>query len=281
MTLPAMTSAVRHQVIEPGKTRRGPDLRELWEHRDLLYFLVRRDVKTRYSQSVLGLGWAVVQPVCTMLIFTIVFGKLAAISSDGAPYAIFSYAALVPWTYFAGALTGAAGSVNGNAGLIGKVYFPRAIVPLVPVLSKLLDFVVALLLLVVLMAWFRIPPSRGLLVTPYLVLVMMATATGAGMWLGALAAQYRDINHGIGLGTQLLMYAAPVVYPASVIPSWARPLYGLNPMAGVIEGFRSAVIRTQPMPWDLIASGTAVAAVLIWCGSRQFAACERRFADIL
>lgn len=267
-------------IIEQRSTR-TVDLREVWAYRDLLYFLVWRDIKTRYSQSVLGFGWAIVQPVCTMLMFTVVFGKLAAISSDGAPYAIFSFAALVPWTYFAGALTGATGSVSGAAGMISKVYFPRLIIPLVPVFGKLVDFGVALLLLFALMAWFRIAPSQSLLVVPGLMVLMMAAAAGAGMWLTAMAAQYRDVNHALGFGTQLLMYAAPVVYPASLIPSWARLLYGLNPMAGVIEGFRSAFLGTHPMPWDLIGIGTFVAGLLLWYGSRYFQARERLFVDIL
>jgi lipopolysaccharide transport system permease protein len=271
---------VARTIIEP-RARSVLDLRELWDYRELLSFLIWRDVKTRYSQSVLGLGWAIVQPVSTMVVFTVVFGRLAGISSDGVPYAIFSYTALVPWAYFAGALSGATGSVNAAGGMISKVYFPRLIIPIVPVVGKLVDFCVALMLLVALMVWFRIVPSRGLLVIPVLVVLMMTTAAGAGMWLTALAAQYRDVNHGLAFAVQLLMYLSPVVYPASTVPPWARPLYGVNPMAGVIEGFRSAFLGTQPMPWGMIGTGSVVSLVLLWYGSRYFQSKERLFADIL
>lgn len=268
-------------VIEPPSGWQLVDWRELWHYRDLLYFLVWRDIKTRYAQSILGVGWAVIQPVFTMIVFTVVFGRLANISSDDVPYAIFSYTALVPWTYFAGSLTSSSGSLIGAAGMITKVYFPRLVIPIAPVLAKLLDFAIAMLILLGLMLWFRTPPTIWALTLPLLVLLMMLSAAGMGMWLTALSIQYRDIKYGLNFGVQLLMYASPVVYPASKVPEQFRLLYGLNPMAGVIEGFRSALLGTNPMPWDLLAMGSAVAVVLAISGAMYFGRMERVFADVV
>ncbi len=257
------------------------DWRELRQYRDLFYFLVWRDVKTRYAQSVLGVGWAVVQPVFSMIVFTIVFGNLANVDSDGVPYAIFSYTALVPWTYFSGALTGASGSLSGASGMITKVYFPRLVIPFAPVLGKLVDFGIAMLLLFGMMLWFQIAPTLGIIFLPVLILLMMATASGMGMWLTALSVQYRDINYAMGFLVQLLMYAAPVVYPASAVPEQFRLLYSLFPMAGVIEGFRSALLGTNPMPWDMIAVGTISALFIFISGAAYFRRMESIFADVV
>ena len=268
-------------IIEPLKGWIPLKLNELWKYRDLFYFLVWRDVKARYAQSILGVGWAVIQPVFSMIVFTIVFGNLAKVSSDGVPYAIFSYAGLVPWTYFSSAFTGASGSLISASGMLTKVYFPRLIIPLAPVLGKLVDFGIALLLLFGLMVWFKIPPTIWALTLPLLILLMMLTAAGLGMWLTALAIQYRDVNYGLGFAVQLLMYAAPVVYPASLIPERFRLLYGLNPMAGVIEGFRAALLGTRPMPWDLIAVGSITALMIAVSGAFYFRRMERIFADVV
>jgi len=267
-------------VIEPSSGWQLIDWRELWRYRDLFYFLVWRDVKVRYAQSVLGIGWAVVQPVFSMIVFTIVFGNLAKVASDGVPYAIFSYTGLVPWAYFSSALTGASSSLVSAAGMISKVYFPRLIIPLTAVLSNLVDFAIALLILFGLMVWFGTSPTIGALLLPLLVLLMMLTAAGLGMWLTALAIQYRDVKYGLSFAVQLLMYAAPVVYPASAIPHRYRLLYGLNPMAGVIEGFRSALLGSQPMPWDLLLMGTITAMIAFISGALYFRRMERIFADV-
>ena len=267
-------------VLRPQKGWRLIDLKELREYKDLFYFLVWRDIKVRYAQSVLGVGWAVIQPVFTMIVFTIVFGKLAKISSDGVPYAIFSFTALVPWTYFSTALTGASGSLIAGSEMLTKVYFPRIIIPLTPVLGKLVDFGIALLLLFGMMIWFKTMPTIWVLTLPLLILLMMLTATGLGMWLTALSIQYRDIKYGMSFAVRLLMYAAPVVYPASLIPDKYRFFYGLNPMAGVIEGFRSALLGTRPMPWDLIAVGSITAIVIAISGAFYFRRMERIFADV-
>jgi lipopolysaccharide transport system permease protein len=268
-------------VIEPQSGWQLIDWRELWRYRDLFLFLVWRDVKTRYAQSVLGIGWAIIRPLFSMVVFTIIFGKLAKISSEGVPYAIFSYTALVPWTYFSSSLTSSTGSLLSAAGMITKVYFPRIVIPIASVLSKLVDFGIALLILFGLMLWFRIPPTIWALALPLLVLLMMLTATGLGMWLTALAIQYRDINYAVGFFVQLLMYAAPVVYPTSSVPESLRLLYSLNPMVGVIEGFRSALLGTNPMPWDLIGVGTAVAILFFITGALYFKRMERIFADVV
>ena len=267
-------------VIEPSRGWLSLNLHELGEYRDLFYFLVWRDIKTRYAQSILGVGWAIVQPVFSMIVFTIVFGNLAKVSSDGVPYAIFSYAALVPWTYFSNALTDASGSLVSASGMLTKVYFPRLIIPLTPVLGKLVDFGIALLLLFGLMAWFGAAPTIWALALPLLVVLMILTAAGLGMWLTALAIQYRDIKYGMKFAVQLLMYAAPVVYPTSLIPERYRLLYGLNPMAGVIEGFRAALLGTRPMPWDLLLVGGVVALVIAVGGALYFRRMERIFADV-
>jgi homopolymeric O-antigen transport system permease protein len=256
------------------------DLAEFWQYRDLFRFLVWRDIKVRYAQSVLGVGWAVIQPVFTMIVFTIVFGKLAKVGSDGVPYAIFSFTALVPWTFFSNSLTEASGSLIGASGLLTKIYFPRIIIPITPVLGKLVDFFIALLLLFLMMVWFRTIPTIWILFLPFLILIIVLSATGLGMWLTALAIQYRDIKYGMSFAIQLLMYASPVVYPASLIPDKYRLIIALNPMFGVIEGFRSALLDTNPMPWDLIIVGGLAALTISISGVLYFNRVERIFADV-
>ena len=268
-------------VIDAETAGKIFDWQEFWRYRDLFYFLVWRDIKTRYAQSVLGIGWAIIQPVFSMVVFTIVFGNLARVSSDGVPYAIFSYAALVPWTYFSSALTGATSSLISSSSMITKVYFPRLAIPLAPILGKLVDFGIAMLILFGMMLWFQISPTIWALTIPVLVLLMMVTATGAGMWLTALAVQYRDINYAMSFLVQLLMYAAPVVYPASSVPEQFRLVYAINPMVGVIEGFRSALLGTNPMPWDFIGIGSISAVIILISGMIYFRRMERIFADVV
>lgn len=256
------------------------DWKELQEYRDLFAFLVWRNIKVRYAQSTLGVGWAVIQPLFSMVVFTIVFGTLAKVRSDGVPYAVFSFAGLVPWTYFSNALTESTGSLIVNADMMGKVYFPRIILPLSSVLAKLIDFGIAMIVLAALMAWYRIMPSPWILILPLLILIMMLTAAGLGMWLTALAIQYRDVNYAMNFVVQLLMYAAPVVYPSSLVPEQFRLFYALNPMVGVIEGFRSVLLGTMSIPWDMIAVGGSVAIVMVISGAAYFRSKERIFADV-
>lgn len=268
-------------VIEGDEGFRLVDWGELWRYRDLFYFLVWRDIKTRYAQSILGVGWAVIQPVFSMIVFTIVFGNFAQVSSDGVPYAIFNFTALVPWTYFSSSLTGASGSLIGASSMISKVYFPRLVIPMAPVLGKLVDFAIAMLILFGMMVYFGFAPNAGVLALPLLILLMMMSASGLGMWLTALAIQYRDVKYAMNFVVQLLMYAAPVVYPASSVPESIRLFYAVNPMVGVIEGFRAALLGTRAMPWDFIGVGAITAVVLFISGALYFRRMERVFADVV
>ena len=216
-----------------------------------------------------------------MIVFTIVFGNLAKIDSNGVPYAIFSFTALVPWTYFSGALTGASGSLLGASGMMTKVYFPRLVIPIAPVMSKLVDFSIAFVILLLMMAYFGFMPSIQIIYLPLLILLMMITASGMGMWFTALSIKYRDIIYAMGFLVQLLMYLAPVVYPASSVPESYRLYYGLFPMAGIIEGFRSILLQTNPMPWDLIRIGAIVAIGLFVTGAFYFRRMEKYFTDVV
>ncbi len=267
-------------IIEPKKGWQLINWGELRAYKDLFYFLVWRDIKVLYKQTVLGFAWAIIRPFFSMIVFSVIFGRLAEVPSDGVPYPIFSYAALLPWTYFSTAMTASTGSLLGNKGMLTKIYFPRLIIPMTPVLAKLVDFGIAFLILGVLMVWYSIAPTLNILFLPLLVLLMVLSAAGIGMWLSALAIQYRDIKHGIRFVSQLLMYAAPVVWPVSLIPEQYRLLYGLYPMAGVIEGFRSSLIGTNPMPWDLILMGSLSAFLIAFSGALYFYYMERIFADV-
>lgn len=253
---------------------------ELWQYKDLFLFLVWRDIKTRYAQSVLGVGWAIIQPVFSMIVFTIVFGNLAKVNSEGVPYAIFSYTALVPWTFFSSSLTSASGSLISSKNLITKVYFPRLVIPISPVLGKLIDFGISFLILLGLMVWFGVKPTIWALMVPVFMILMVLTSAGVGMWLTALSIQYRDIRYGADFFVQLLMYASPVIYATSIIPEKYQILYALNPMVGVIEGFRSALLGTRAMPWDLLGVGALMSIAFFLSGALYFRSMERYFADV-
>jgi len=267
-------------VIEPKAAWKLIDWRECLEYRDLLYFLVLRDVTVLYKQTILGLGWALLNPFFSMVVFTIIFGTLLKVPSDGKPYAVFSFAALLPWTYFSQSLTGATTSLIQGTGLFTKVYFPRVFIPLVPVFSKLVDFAIAFVFLVVMMLWYRVAPTWNVVFLPLLLAVMMLTSAGFGMLLSALAIQYRDVRHAMSFVIQALMYAAPVVWPVSKLPPGLRLWYGLYPMAGVIDGVRAALLNTGPMPWDLIGIGSITAVASFLCGGFYFKRTERLFADV-
>jgi len=275
-----MQTTIPHTVIKPRTGWQLIDCKELIAYRDLFYFLVWRDIKVRYAQSVLGIGWAVIQPVFSMIVFTLIFGRLASIPSDGVPYAIFSFVALVPWAYFSNAMTDSSSSLVISAGMIQKIYFPRLIIPLTAILAKLVDFCIAFVLLLILMPFFGILPTWQVVFIPLLVVLMTLTAAGIGMWLTALAIQFRDVRYGLQFGVQLLMYASPVVYSVTLIPDEFRQLYALNPMVGVIEGFRSSLLGTNPMPWDLIGIGAVTALTLFISGAFYFRRMEKVFADV-
>lgn len=273
-----MNSDQKLTIIKPKSGWQLIEWKELKEYRDMFLFLVWRDIKVRYAQSVLGVGWAVIQPVFSMIVFTIVFGNLAKIESDGVPYAIFSFVALVPWTFFAGSLTASTTSLNN---MITKIYFPRLILPVASILSKSVDFGISMIVLFGLLLWFQVVPTLWILFLPYLILILIITSLGFGLWLSALTVQYRDIRYGLQFGVQLLMYAAPVVYPASLVPEQYRLIYAINPMVGVIEGFRSAILATNPMPWDLIIIGTISAVFVGFTGALYFKRREKYFADVI
>ena len=267
-------------VIEPRSGWRLIDWKELGEYSDLFFFLTWRHIKVRYAQSAIGIGWAVVQPLFYMLVFTVVFGRLARIQSDGAPYAVFAFTALVPWTYFANAVSEGAASLIVNANMISKIYFPRLILPMSIVVARLADFAIALVILAALMAWYHIIPGERVAILPLLILLMVFTAAGLGLWLAALAVQYRDVNYATTFGMQLLMYAAPVVYPVSLVPADVQMLYAVNPMVGVIEGFRAVLLETRPVPWDFIAIGSVTALIVAVSGAFYFRRKEQIFADV-
>jgi lipopolysaccharide transport system permease protein len=267
-------------TIKPHSGWQVINFRELHQYKDLIFFLVMRDVKAIYKQTVLGFSWAILRPVFSMIVFTIVFGGLAKIPSDGIPYPVFSYVALVPWTYFSTSMTRSTGSLITGTSMFTKVYFPRLIIPLTPILAGLVDFGIAFVIIFGLMAYYGIAPTVFVLVLPILILLMMLAASGIGMFLSALAIQYRDVPYGVQFFSRLLMYAAPVVWPVSLIPEQYRLIYGLYPMAGVIEGFRSALLGHNPMPWDLIGMGTITAVILFLLGALFFRRKERIFADV-
>ncbi len=272
---------IQQIIIDPEKDkRRIINWQELWQYKDLFFFLVWRDIKTRYAQSVLGVGWAIIQPVFSMIVFTIVFGNLAKVNSEGVPYAIFSYTALVPWTFFSSSLTSASGSLISSKNLITKVYFPRLIIPISPVLGRLIDFGISFLILLGLMEWYGVKLTIWALMIPVFIIIMVLTAAGVGMWLTALSIQYRDIRYGADFFVQLLMYGSPVIYATSIIPEKYQILYALNPMVGVIEGFRSALLGTRAMPWDLIGVGALMAIAFFLSGAIYFRSMERYFADV-
>ena len=268
-------------VIEPAGRWPRLDIEELWAYRGLLGFLVWRDLKVRYAQTVLGAAWAVLQPVLAMVVFSVIFGAFAKVPSDGVPYPVFSLAALVPWTYFSTALTGASSSLVGTTNLITKVYFPRLVIPLTPVVAGLVDFAIAMVILLGMMLAYGIVPSVGALaLVPMLVVMMAVTAAGVGCILAALHIKYRDVKYVAPFLVQVWMYASPIVYPMSIVPERWRPLYALNPMAGVIEAFRAVLLGTAGVAWSAIAVSFATSLVLLVVGLFYFRRTERVFADV-
>jgi lipopolysaccharide transport system permease protein len=268
-------------VIQPQRGLDSLEVAALWEYRELLYFLVWRDVKVRYKQSFIGAGWAIFQPAMSMVIFTVVFGNFAKMPSDGLPYAVFAYSALLPWTYFSSALSRSGVGLVSNANLITKVYFPRLIIPLAGVIAPAVDFLFAFLLLLGLMAWYGIAPTWGILALPLFFLLAMITALAIGLWLSPLHARYRDVGHTIPFVTQFWMFASPVVYPVSLIPESWRLIYSLNPMVGVIEGFRWALLGKGNPDFAPMLVSIAVVLVLLAGGIVFFKRMERTLADVI
>jgi lipopolysaccharide transport system permease protein len=254
---------------------------EIWEYRELLYFLVWRDVKVRYKQTALGAAWAVIQPVLTMLVFSLFFGKLAKVPSDGIPYPLFAFAALVPWTFFANGLNQASNSLVGSANLVKKVYFPRLVIPVASVLSGIIDLVLALGVLVVMMAYYGWLPTVNIVFLPFFLLLALVASLAVGLWLSALNVEFRDVRYTIPFLTQLWLFATPIAYPSTLLsPPW-RTVYGLNPMVGVVEGFRWALFDTGVRPGALVIASSAATLVLLVGGAFYFRRMERTFADII
>jgi lipopolysaccharide transport system permease protein len=256
-------------------------LQELWEYRELLYFLTWRDIKVRYKQTALGAAWAIIQPVFTMVVFSLFFGRLAKVPSDGIPYPLFAYAALLPWGFFANGLAQSSDSLVGNANLIRKVYFPRLVVPLSAVFSGAVDFSIAFLVLLGMMGYYRTAPSAHALWLPFLLLLALVTALGVGLWLSALNVQYRDVKYAVPFLTQFWMFATPIAYPSSLLREPWRTVYGLNPMAGVVEGFRWALLGSKTAPGPMIAVSATAAVALLVGGAFYFRRMEKTFADVV
>ncbi len=267
-------------VIEPAPGWVSLRLPELWAYRELFYFLTWRDIKVRYKQTVLGASWAIIQPFFTMVVFSLFFGKLAKMPSDGVPYPVFSFVALVPWSFFAQGVTQASGSLVGSTNLIKKVYFPRLIMPAATILAGLVDFALAFVVLLGMMLYYRIPPRIEMLMVPLFLVLALVTSCGAGLWLAALNVKYRDVRYVVPFLTQLWMFGTPIAYSSSLLHEPWRTLYGINPMVGVIEGFRWALLGTQP-PGPMTILSASAAVLMLVGGAFYFRRMEKHFADLL
>ena len=268
-------------VLQPSKGFVRLNLRDVWTYRELLFFLIWRDVKVRYKQTVLGAAWAILQPVMTMVVFSVFFGRLAKMPSDGIPYPVFAFAALLPWQLFAHALSESSNSLVGSQHLITKVYFPRLVVPLAAVLAGLVDFAIAFGVLLALIWYYRIVPTAAIVLLPLFVLLAIVTALAVGLWLSSLNVKYRDVRYTIPFLTQFWMFATPVAYPSSLVPEHWRALFGLNPMAGVVEGFRWALLGKAQGPGPLLAVSVVAVVILLIGGLMYFRQMETTFADLV
>lgn len=256
------------------------DFSELSRYRDLFYFLVWRDIKVLYAQTVLGFAWAILNPAVQIVVFSIIFGKVANLETDGVPYVLFSTVAIIPWTYMSDAMSSASQSLVSGKQLLGKIYFPRVLFPMTPILAKLVDFSISLVLLVLVMIYYQVTPTWNLLLIPLLVLAMMLVPTGIGMWLAALAIRYRDVKFAMTFLIKLLIYSAPILYTASSIPAELRFWYSLNPIVAIIEGFRSALLGGQ-IEWQFILPGLLTAVLIFLSGAMYFRRMERVFVDVI
>lgn len=267
--------------IAPSKGWVALQLKELWAYRELLYFMIWRDVKVRYKQTALGVAWAIIQPVFTMIVFSLFFGRLGKIPSDGIPYPIFCYAALVPWTFFSQGLSQASNSLVGSGNLIKKVYFPRLSLPISAVTCGLIDFALAFIVLLGMMLYYGILPTVNVIWLPLLILLALITSLGVSLWLSALNVQFRDVRHAIPFLTQLWLFATPIAYPSSLLSEPWRTLYSINPMAGVVEGFRWALLGTETAPGPMLIVSTLTALALLVSGTFYFRRLEKTFADVV
>jgi lipopolysaccharide transport system permease protein len=270
-------------IIEAGGRAKLLNIKELIRYKDLIYFFVLRDVTVIYSQTILGIGWAIINPLFSTIVFSFIFGKLASMPSDGIPYAVFTYSAMIPWTYFSGATVASTNSLIGARNIFTKIYFPRIIFPITPILSKLIDFMISFVMLFIIMFYYNVTPAYSFIYIPFLMVIMLITTMAAGIWLSSLALQYRDVRFALTLLMQLLLYAAPEVFPASlVLTQLGEPFYlayGIYPMTGVIEGFRSAIVGNE-MPWELITVSSVSSSLFLITGLWYFSLVERKFADV-
>lgn len=267
-------------VIRPPSGWEGIDFRELRQYRDLFYFLVRRDIKVLYAQTVLGFAWAILNPAVQIILFTVIFGAVASVPTDGIPYLLFSTVAIIPWAYMSEAMVQSSQSLVSEQHMLGKVYFPRIIYPLTPIISKLVDFLISLLLLIAVLIYYRVPPTWNFIFLPVFIVYMTFIPAGIGMWLSALAIRFRDVKFAMSYIIRLLIYTAPILYSASSIPEPYRLLYSLNPIVGVIEGFRACLLGT-PMPWEYILPGMITGMLLVVTGAIYFRRMERVFVDVI
>jgi lipopolysaccharide transport system permease protein len=268
-------------IIEPKKGWVPVDIKEIWDYRELLYFLTKRDIKVRYKQTILGGLWAIIQPVFTMIVFTIFFGRLAKVPSEGIPYPIFVYVGLLPWTYFANAVSASGNSLVGSANLITKVYFPRLIVPASASLAGLLDFFIAMLILGVMMIYYQFIPGISILLFPFLVALTLLCAVGTGLWLSALNVQYRDIRYAIPFLIQIWMFVSPVIYPVSIVDEKYQWVLAINPMGGVINAYRASILGHLPIDWGMLGISAAIIVMIFLSGLYYFRRMEKIFADVV
>lgn len=276
-----LKNSARLTIIKPSSGWSALNLRDLWLYRELILFMTWRDLKVRYKQTLLGTSWAVLQPFLTMVVFSIFFGNLANVPSDGVPYPIFSYTALIPWTLFSKALHDASRSLVASSHMITKVYFPRMILPLASVLAGVVDFLIAFVVLIGMMIFYGIYPTSNIWALPLFLLLALVTAVGVGLWLSALNVLYRDINYVLPFLTQFWMFLTPIAYPSSMVPQRFQTLYALNPMTGVVEGFRWALLGTGQTPGTMTLVSSVVALVLLVSGMFYFRRMERQFADMV
>lgn len=269
-------------IIRPKSGFAPVDLAELWPYRELFLFLAWREILVRYKQTVIGIGWAVIQPILTMIVFTVIFGKLAQLPSDGIPYPILTFVGLLPWQLFANTLSQASGSVVSNAGMVSKIYFPRLIIPASVVVSGMVDFAISFIILVGLMAWYRVIPTAAVFVLPLFFLLAVATALGAGLWLSALNVEYRDVRYVVPFLVRMGIYISPVGFLSSVVPERYQLLYSLNPMVGAIDGFRWCLLGGKVTPnWTGLWVSVAMVTLLLITGVYYFRRMERTFADVI
>ena len=267
-------------IIKPMFGWQIINFKELIEYRDLFYFLVWRDIKALYAQTILGFSWAILQPLIQIVIFTVIFGKIAKISTDGIPYILFSSVAIIPWTYMSQSMSMSSQSLISGQGMLGKIYFPRLIYPIIPILAKLVDFGISILIILCLILYYRISPTWNLLLLPLFFIMMMSIPASTGLWLSSLAIRFRDLRYAMPFFIQILMYSAPIVYSASSIPEKYRIIYSLNPIVGVIEGYRACLLGT-PMPWPYIWPGMITTAILLISGAFYFKRTERFIVDVI